>query len=223
MYTQLTQLALLQGMNATDLAQVQKLAQMYHTRSSTPMFVSRQGEMCNMLSLLLTGTLLRTFTSPNGDFEFEEQLSAPWIIEPESLYGLNCTYSCGYTLMDNSTMMTLTKQDMATLFARNEIFRMNYLNVLSATQQRLRAGKMQPFTSEIDKRIISFFSTLSLSPNGTKILRIKMEDLARYMNETRLSVSRVLNKWQESGLAELQRKEIHVPRLENLVSFTQYS
>jgi hypothetical protein len=45
-----------------------------------------------------------------------------------------------------------------------------------------------------------------------------MDDLAVYMNETRLNVSRLLNKWADLNLITLQRKEIHVPRLENLTS-----
>ena len=51
---------------------------------------------------------------------------------------------------------------------------------------------------------------------GKKILKIKMDDLARIINETRLAVSKTLNKMQEDGWIELHRGEIVVPQLELL-------
>ena len=40
-----------------------------------------------------------------------------------------------------------------------------------------------------------------------KVLKVKMDDLANLLDDTRLNVSCVLNKWQEEGLIEMRRKE----------------
>ena len=214
MYAQLTQLPLLQGMNATEVAQIQKQAFIYTTSSNVP--VCSQGDMCNKLFFLLKGSVMRHTLSQNKDFEFEEMLPAPWVMEPESLYGLHCIFSSDYITTESSTIMTLTKPDLAKLFTRNDIFRMNYLNLLSANIQHQHNVQIHPYTSCIATRMISFINTLSTVSYGSKTLRIKMDDLAVYMNETRLKVSRLLNQWQEMNLITLQRKEIHIPRLENL-------
>ena len=214
MYSQLTQLPLLQGMNATEVAQIQKQAFIYTTSSNVP--VCSQGDMCNKLFFLLKGSVMRHTLSQNKDFEFEEMLPAPWVMEPESLYGLHCIFSSDYITTESSTIMTLTKPDLAKLFTRNDIFRMNYLNLLSANIQHQHNVQIHPYTSCIATRMISFINTLSTVSYGSKTLRIKMDDLAVYMNETRLKVSRLLNQWQEMNLITLQRKEIHIPRLENL-------
>lgn len=214
MYAQLTQLPLLQGMNATEVAQIQKQAFIYTTSSNVP--VCSQGDMCNKLFFLLKGSVMRHTLSQNKDFEFEEMLPAPWVMEPESLYGLHCIFSSDYITTESSTIMTLTKPDLAKLFTRNDIFRMNYLNLLSANIQHQHNVQIHPYTSCIATRMISFINTLSTVSYGSKTLRIKMDDLAVYMNETRLKVSRLLNQWQKMNLITLQRKEIHIPRLENL-------
>ena len=172
--------------------------------------------MCNKLFFLLKGSVMRHTLSQNKDFEFEEMLPAPWVMEPESLYGLHCIFSSDYITTESSTIMTLTKPDLAKLFTRNDIFRMNYLNLLSANIQHQHNVQIHPYTSCIATRMISFINTLSTVSYGSKTLRIKMDDLAIYMNETRLKVSRLLNQWQELNLITLQRKEIHIPRLENL-------
>lgn len=44
-----------------------------------------------------------------------------------------------------------------------------------------------------------------------------MEDLATLIDDTRINVSKVLNKFQEEGLIQLKRKEIHIPALEKLI------
>ncbi len=201
-------------MNATEVAQIQKQAFIYTTSSNVP--VCSQGDMCNKLFFLLKGSVMRHTLSQNKDFEFEEMLPAPWVMEPESLYGLHCIFSSDYITTESSTIMTLTKPDLAKLFTRNDIFRMNYLNLLSANIQHQHNVQIHPYTSCIATRMISFINTLSTVSYGSKTLRIKMDDLAVYMNETRLKVSRLLNQWQELNLITLQRKEIHIPRLENL-------
>ena len=201
-------------MNATEVAQIQKQAFIYTTSSNVP--VCSQGDMCNKLFFLLEGSVMRHTLSQNKDFEFEEMLPAPWVMEPESLYGLHCIFSSDYITTESSTIMTLTKPDLAKLFTRNDIFRMNYLNLLSANIQHQHNVQIHPYTSCIATRMISFINTLSTVSYGSKTLRIKMDDLAVYMNETRLKVSRLLNQWQELNLITLQRKEIHIPRLENL-------
>ena len=54
-------------------------------------------------------------------------------------------------------------------------------------------------------------------PSGEKILKIKMEELANAINDTRLGVSKALNGMQEDGLLELHRGEIVIPDIERLV------
>ena len=49
-------------------------------------------------------------------------------------------------------------------------------------------------------------------------MKIKMENLAQILNETRLNVSKVLNQMQDEGLLALHRGEIEIPEAGYLVS-----
>ena len=49
------------------------------------------------------------------------------------------------------------------------------------------------------------------------MLRVKMEELARLMDDTRLNVSRILNKWQDEELVTLRRKEFVIHDLRKLL------
>lgn len=67
-----------------------------------------------------------------------------------------------------------------------------------------------------EEKILNFLVLRSMKPEGKKILKIKMEDLASLIDETRINVSKVLNDLQEQGLVQLSRKEISIPALEKL-------
>lgn len=66
------------------------------------------------------------------------------------------------------------------------------------------------------EKIINFILSRSMRPEGEKRLKIKMEDLAGLIDETRINVSKELNDMQEKGLVELSRKEIFIPAMEKL-------
>lgn len=221
MYAKLTKLPLLQGMNAKEIDTVENMSQILETHGGHTLTLYEQGQTCTRLSLLATGSLVRTHKSENGDFEFEETLSAPWVIEPESLYGLRCNYTGTYKIMEDSTLLTVSKRDVAFLLDSNEIFRMNYMNLLAATLQHHHARQIEAYTSKLADRMLSFITQHTITLTGSKTLRIKMNDFARYMNDTRLNISQVMNKWNDIRLAELQRMELHIPRLENLISYVK--
>lgn len=72
-------------------------------------------------------------------------------------------------------------------------------------------------TGELEQRISSFILTHIERPAGEKILKIKMEELAQVVNDTRMGVSKALNGMQEAGLLELHRGEIVIPEAKNLL------
>lgn len=50
-----------------------------------------------------------------------------------------------------------------------------------------------------------------------KDIQSKMDDLARYLDDTRLNTSKALNELQDKGLIELRRKEILIPDAQKLI------
>ena len=56
---------------------------------------------------------------------------------------------------------------------------------------------------------------------GEKLFKVKMDDLARMLDDTRLNVSKALNGLQELNLLELHRKEIRIPDLSLLTEWNE--
>lgn len=65
----------------------------------------------------------------------------------------------------------------------------------------------------VEGKIVQFLRYNALTCKGEKELKMKMEDLAEYIKETRLNVSMALRRWSEAGLVEQQRGVIKIKDL----------
>ena len=98
------------------------------------------------------------------------------------------------------------------------IFRLNYMNIVSNRAQNLYSRLWEEPTQDLTEKIIRFFLLHCEKIQGEKIFKMKMDDLARYLDDTRLNTSKALNELQDKGLLELRRKEILIPDAQKLVS-----
>ena len=148
---------------------------------------------------------------------FMEQIDAPFLIEPYSMFGRASSYQRTYTAVTPCSFLMVDKQYIYTELGKYNICRMNLLNILSGRVQQLDSHVWTLQEASLKNRIIRFIKGLSDTQTGVKKLSIKMNDLALLMDATRLNVSRELNALEAQGLITLRRKEIFIPALENLI------
>ena len=220
MYHMLLRLPLFQGMSRGDLFEVLEQVTFHFRKVEAGKVVYRQGERCGELTFLMNGTLVAETTASAAPFSFAEELGACMVIEPQSLFGKTTCYKATYTAQGEVSLLSIDKREAYALLERYEIFRINMLNMLCSKIESLheRLWDLAPHT--LEGRLAQFVRSLCTSPTGTKVLRIKMEDLAALLDDTRLNVSRVLNKWSREGRVEMHRKEFVFREVERiLVSF----
>ena len=129
------------------------------------------------------------------------------MIEPHSLFGKRPSYKATYTAKDEVSLLTIDKQYLYGVLDKHEVFRMNLFNLLSNKAEQLHEHIWSIRPQPLEGRLAHFVRSLCTTPHGPKVLRIRMDDLAALLDETRLNISRVLNAWQQSGLIEMRRKE----------------
>ena len=207
MYNTLLQLPLFQGMSRAELSEVIERAKFHFVKveAGHPLFV--QGEPCTKLAFLLGGKLMAETMAPCGTFSFVEVHDMPMMIEPHSLFGRRPCYKATYTAQNEVSVLTIDKQYIYGVLDSYEVFRMNFFNQLSAKTEQLHERVWSITPQQLEGRLIHFIRSLCTTPQGTKILRVKMEDLARLLDDTRLNISNILNSWQAQGLIEMRRKE----------------
>lgn len=199
-YAQFAQLPLLQGVNSGQLLQWEEALPLRTDRlPASPVPVIRQGDSCSRLLWLVEGELLREHRSQDGTYATRSCLKAPAVIEADRLFGLTPTYQHTYRAKTEVRMLGVGKGVLGTHLMKSEVFRLNMLNMLCACAQK-RSAKLLPSRLDgAEARLRHFLRILFRDCQGEVELTIQMKDLARYIGETRLSVSRILSRWVRSN------------------------
>lgn len=218
-YVLLTRLPLFGGISSTELLGWEDALRLdIDELPTSPLPLIRQGDTCSQLLCLVEGELQREHVSPDGTYIVRSLLQAPAVIELDRLFGLTPTYECTYLAKTDIKMMSIRKTLVSNHLMKSEIFRLNMLNALSACAQRRAAALLPCQLNDAEERMRHLLSKLFPDCKGEAELIIQMKDLAAYLGETRLTVSRLLNSWQEQGLIRLGRGHFTIHKIETLLA-----
>ena len=216
-YDKLLQFHLFQGLSRAELLQMAGNTKFGFLKLAPRKPVVREGDLCQELRFLVSGRLQITTESDDHSYAVVEPVSAPWLLQPEALFGASPRYSASVVTLSEAHFITVSKDEVLRLLDDFFIFRLNLLNYLATqTQRRVRhAWRRAP--RSLRERIIIFFLDHSVYPAGHKEFRILMTQLAQQLGCSRLDVSRALNALQREGFLLLRRGRIEVPSLERLL------
>jgi CRP-like cAMP-binding protein len=218
-YALFTQLPLLQGISSTELIGWEDALRLdldEFPASKLPLI--RQGDNCTQLLYLVEGKLQREHRSADGNFAIRSYLRAPAVIEVDRLFGLNPTYEYTYWAKTEVRMLGIPKSFLGRHLMKSEVFRINLLNTLSAIAQKRSAALLPRQLGSVEERLKHFAGTLFPDCEGEVELSIKMTDLARYVGDSRLIVSRLLNRLNEEGSIRLGREHFTVHDIKTFLS-----
>ena len=217
LYERLLQFPLFQGLSRAELLQLVGQTKFGFLKLAEGRTVVREDETCNQFLFLISGRLGLTIVSDDRRYTVEEQLSAPWLLQPEALFGAHPHYTCMAVTLAESHFITLSKDEVMRLLDDFLIIRLNYLNLLATQAQRRGRFQWRRCPETLRQRIVRFFMDHCLYPAGQKQFRILMTQLAMEVGDSRLDVSNVLNAMQSEGLLSLHRGRIEIPSLERLL------
>ena len=175
------------------------------------------GDPCTHLYFLINGTLKIETFSDDSRYSVIEQMSSPYILQQESIFGYYQRYTHNFYALTDANFLTLDKEEVVRLSEDFLVFRLNLMNHLATQTQKLIQSQWRRSPLSLRERIVRFFFQHTLYPAGPKTFHILMERLAEEVNDSRLNVSRALNRMQESGVIELHRGRIEIPQLERLL------
>lgn len=217
LYDHLQQFPLFQGLSRSELLQMAGNTKFGFEKLPANSVVVREGDACQRLLFLIGGQLSMETVSDDHSYTVSEQLSAPWLLQPEVLFGTITRYTCTVRTVTPCSFFTLSKDEVMRLLDDFLIIRLNLVNHYAALVQRRsrQAWRRQPLS--LEGRIVRFLLDHAIYPAGPKQVHIRMQRLADELNDTRLNISRTLNAMQQRGLLRLRRGIIEVPSLELLL------
>ena len=216
MYDNLLQLPLFQGMRKEDFTTILERVKFHFISYKPNDSIIIQRTRCEQLFFLLNGSILAHTADKEHNYALSEVFKAPYIIEPYSLFGMDTCFKATYQANEEAKLLSIDKQFIYNELNNYEIFRLNYLNMLSNRCQTASQKLWNGHIGTLEEKFASFLLNRCQRADGEKYLQITMEDLSNLINETRINVSRMLNDLQQKGLLQLKRKEIYIPALDKL-------
>ena len=216
-YDRLLQFPLFQGMSRDDLEIVAGHTRFGFQKVTAGRQIIHAGDPCTHLYFLINGTLKIETFSDDSRYSVIEQISSPYILQQESIFGYYQRYTHNFYALTDANFLTLDKEEVVRLSEDFLVFRLNLMNHLATQSQKLIQMQWRRSPLSLRERIVRFFFQHTLYPAGPKTFHILMERLAEEVNDSRLNVSRALNRMQESGVIELHRGRIEIPQLERLL------
>jgi len=213
MYETLLQMPLFQGLGEDEITKIIGKVKLHFQKYKAGSVIFRSGDSCNNLTFLLKGELMLESTDTDNNFVLKEFEEAPDLVELFSLFGLYTNYFSTYTAETDVDLISIDKSFVLMELDKYEIFRLNFRNILSNRAQQLHEKLWQSNYSCLETKIVDFLLARCERPFGKKLLKIKMEDFALIIGETRLSVSKYLNNLEKEGLVILRRTEIEISDL----------
>lgn len=218
MFETLLQLPLFQGLAQEDFTTILEKVKLHFTKHKAGETIIKAGTPCRQLTFILKGRVSILTQAPEETYSIIEEGEAPLLIEPQSLFGMTTCYVSTYTaLTDEVHSINISKSFMMDELFKYAIFRLNFMNIISNRAQTLNNRLWLHAGDSTEKHLLQFIQTHIERPVGPKQLCIKMEELARIINTSRINVSKILNEMQEDGLLELHRGKIVIPQVEKLL------
>lgn len=219
MYDNLLLLPLFQGLSKNDLTTIIEKVKFHFLQYKEGEIFIHQGESCQQLCFLLSGQITIETADPKHAFSLSEVMEGPYIIEPQSLFGMQPNYTATYRAATPVSVLTIDKHFIFSELNNYEIFRLNFLNILSNQNQIAYQKLWHTHSGTLSEKFMNFIGIRCQKKTGEKVLHATMEDLASLIDETRINLSRLLNHLQTKGLVRLKRKEIHLPQFEKLTEY----
>lgn len=211
MYDTMTSIPLFLGMNAQDLHTVIEKSNMQIQLVEAGDVLALQGERCGRLTILLRGDLAVETQMEDKALMVEETLQGAAVLEPDSLYGLGRRWKSTYRARTECQMMEIPKDSVSRLIAGFEIFRINFLNLLSTLAARRHQQTWSLPEMNNRRRLVHFLFTHTLyNREGRKVYHARMEDLGHYLGVTRSLVGKMLGELQAAGLLTYDRNLVEV-------------
>lgn len=212
-------LPLLQGLTLQEFNQlIINLKLDFHQYGEGSTIVG-QGERCSSLIYIINGTFEAEYHDDKRALILSETINTtPHLIEPYNIFGVKRTYERTYTSLGGVSTFSISREFFINKMLSIPILRSNYTNYLCNNLRKSKESERFNNPKGIEQKMIAAIRSFCLFDNGEKNVRITMNDLADMIDETRLNVSGVLNKWKKNKQIELRRYGFTIKNLETLLT-----
>jgi len=172
--------------------------------------VHHQHDTCNVLDIVLSGSLVAYSLSENGSaitmFEFRKNS----IIGANLLFGDNHIYPLNIYSVAACDLLHITRSAVME-FLHDYHFVMQYIKSLSLNSQGMNRKLTMLTQKTLQENILDYFRQQSIiQKSSTIILPISKKELADYLGVQRPSLFRELKRLKDEGIIEIHNRSVKI-------------
>ena len=180
----------------------------------------RQGDLCDALYILVTGSVKTEMITENGNLLGVEIINAPRPLAPAFIFSSNNRFPVDVTAIENVEVIRIPKVEVMRLMNEHLDFMQQFLQH-SANRTQFLTNRLQLLSIKTIKGKIAHFLLEQAGEEGlTFTINRNQTELAEFFGVARPSLARSLSEMIEDKVIEVNKKEykiLDIKKLRNLL------
>jgi len=174
-------------------------------------YIAYRGDEVEYLMLILKGKVQTLISDDSGKIRNLAVLDTFCAIAPSFLFGKNNRFPVDVKSLNESLIFFIGKSEVFSILKKDETVLKNYLDLVSDKAQLLATEFWKNFANNtIKKKITDYFKECLDSDTMVVKLDKTLEELAKYFDVSRPSLSRAINELIKSGAIERVKRGVYV-------------
>lgn len=195
----LMSLPMFQGISRSRLSELVGKTHFHFLKFDAGETISGVGEQCSHIRFVVSGRARIETSFSLLQVTVGQTLTAPAVIGPEYLYGLDTCYPFSVKAVNQCGVMQLTKAEYLKVLTKDHIFIINLLNILSRNSQKATTHLLNLKTGSIAERLAYIIVTLTNTMATDISLTFKQKDLCAIIGCQRPTLLTTLEELQQQG------------------------
>lgn len=203
MFDKLLHLPLFQGVSRERLSEIIEKVPFHFLKFKRGEKIFDRGDDSTHVRFIISGSVRMTFESRVLKFKISHQLSAPEVIAPDYLFGLDTSYPFTLRAVDDCGILQVTKNDYMSMLQSDKVFLFNILNYLSRNSQMLKSQLINLNQALVTERFILLVSAFTSQKSTNIELSFRQKDLCRLLGARRPALFSTIDELTQSALIEM--------------------
>ncbi len=195
-------LPLFQGITREQLQQLVEKFPFHFLKYSDDEPVIAAGDPCTHLKFVISGAVRVTARSRKLKVSIAHSLSAPDVVLPEHLFGMDTTYSCEVRAEGDCGIMQIAKAHYLGMLQLNQVLLFNALNRLSYGAQMQRTMLRSLTSCTVEQRLAMLVAVTTTRRSRHIVVDARQQDLCALAGATRQQLTAALERLTTISLVE---------------------
>lgn len=176
----------------------------------------RQGDLCDALYILITGSVKTEMITENGNLLGVEIINAPRPLAPAFIFSSNNRFPVDVTAIEDVEVLRIPKNEVMRLMNEHPDFMQQFLKH-SANRTQFLTNRLQLLSIKTIKGKIAHFLLEQAGEEGmTFRINRNQTELAEFFGVARPSLARSLSEMLDDKVIEVNKKEYKILDIKKL-------